>query len=463
MLRSLHGLCQAAKAAFLLLAFRRCTGSMPLAIVGVLVVFSFSLVPSSVQRPQVFAEVLFAALLWILSRPLTAAALPESLSWRRTFGIIAVLTLWANVHGSFVIGIALTGLFWLGGVIESVHNRGFAATLTDAPRHRLLVGLFVGIIALSLLNPHGMRSIPDVFAFANSPNLKAMQEWMPMEFSYGAGGHWGYLVLLLAITITQAISPNVYGPTQLLLIAVFGFGPLLQERIITWWYMLVPVVVLPAWADLAPRQVAPRWTSVRSLRKTIIAGGIVLVGVVWSNTFQMVTGNTPLPMSVSTSPATLWPITLDVLHGQKASAEGDEKLLSANPLAAALRTEFKKYPDGRFRGAIFTPENMGDYLVWSLPPPAPVMVYSHVHAFPPSRWEDYVEVLFGGPGWKGVLEREHVNLVVCHSNQGQKLFQKLIDDPEWTIILDQAVETTGRSDGLFAALRKTPLGSAKDK
>ncbi len=461
LLRALHALLEAAKAFFLLLAFRRFTGSLPFAIGGVVLVFFFILAASAVLRPQVFAEVLFAAILWLMARPLVAdaPARTDDLSWRRTFVIVGLLVLWTNVHGSFLMGIGLVGVLWLGRMLESMRDRGLAATLRDAPLQRPFVAVALGTILLSILNPHGLRAIPDVLAFAKNRNVLTMQEWQPLNFSAGGGGHWGYLVLLVVIALTQIVSPRIYAPTQLLILAVFGVAPLMQERLMTWWIMLVPVVILPMWADLVVVSPAARerWTSVLSLRKTIIAGGIVFVGLVWSSLTQLVLGHPPVPIHLSVSQATLWPITDELLLGKDAESPADQKTLSDNPLAKSLREGLKNYPSQRFRGGIFTAEAMGDYLVWSLPPKAPVMVHSHVHVFPPDYWDDYMEVLFARPGWRYVLDRHGVNLVVCQVEQRQDLLAQLKEDPDWVVILDQSEQPMNRWYRLFVALRKKPL------
>src|SRR6185369_14682994 len=101
-----------------------------------------------------------------MARPLVGAPLTSGLlSWRRSLFLLATFVLWANVHGSFLVGIALVGLFWLGQSIESLQVHETVATLRHAPRHR---PVFVGLLAvalLSLFNPHGVGAIPDVLAF----------------------------------------------------------------------------------------------------------------------------------------------------------------------------------------------------------------------------------------------------------------------------------------------------------
>jgi hypothetical protein len=511
-LRALHALCEAAKGLLLLLAFRRFIGSLPWACAGVVLVFIFSLAPAAIQRPQVFAEVLFAAVLWLMARrvlptplssgtpgersggegaepaesvaPLPAATNPlptlspgvpgerepsttayeqtddARLSWRQAFLLAALLVLWTNLHGSFMIGIALVGALWLGQTIESFLSRGLGATLRDAPLHRPLIAVVLGTVLLSLLNPHGLRAIPDVLSFAKNPNILTMQEWRPLDFSAGGGGHWGYLILFGLIVATQVVSPRLYTPTQLLLLAVFGVAPVLQERMMTWWVMLVPVLVLPIWAEILtlPADLRERCTSILSLRKTILAAAIVAVGVVWSSPVQLLLGHPPVPIGLSSSRATLWPITQDLLDGNAPESMADAQALQNDPLATALAAGLQNYPDKKFHGRIFTLESMGDYLVWSLPPKAPVMVYSHVHVFPPDYWDDYMEVLVARPGWRTVLDRERVNLLICQIEQRQDLLDALKADPDWDVILDQSDEPLHRSYRLFAALRKKPLG-----
>lgn len=452
LLRGLHALAEVLKALFLLLAFRRFASSLPAAIIGVLIVFAFSLAPSAIQRPQVFAEVLFAAILWLMSGPIQG---DERLSWRQTVAVVVLLVVWTNTHGSFLLGIALVGVIWMGRTIESLRDHGWNATVFDVSLHRPLIAAALGVVALSLANPHGIHAIPDVLAFAKNLNVLTMQEWKPLDFSTGGGGHWGYLVLLVIVAITQIASPRVFSPTQLVILSVFAVVPLLQERLMTWWVMLAPVVILPTWVAVLP-PLPQAWTSVPSLRKTILAVAIGVVAVVWSSFAQLLMGHPPVPIHLSVSQATLWPVTDELLKGlDPESADADR--LTAHPLARALKDRLGAYPEGRFQGRIFTPEAMGDFLVWSLPPKAKVMAYSHVHVFPPDYWEDYMEILFARPGWKKVLDRHNVNLIICQVEQRQDLLEKLRDDPDWDIILDQSEVPMNRWYRLFAALRKKPL------
>src|SRR5262249_39358385 len=114
MLRSLHGLLVTLKVALVMLAIRRSTNSMPLAIAGALLLVFMTMGPSRIQRPQVFGEVLFALLVWWIS----GKRLPR-LTW---LVVPLVFAVWVNCHGSFVVGLVLLGCFWAGRLAELVWN-----------------------------------------------------------------------------------------------------------------------------------------------------------------------------------------------------------------------------------------------------------------------------------------------------------------------------------------------------
>jgi hypothetical protein len=88
--------------------------------------------------------------------------------------VLPAMVLWANLHGSFLFGIALAG--YLGG--EAVLAReGWPARLTEGRRWG---GFIVAAIAVSLLNPNGVTALVQPFRLMAMPALQAgFSEWMP--------------------------------------------------------------------------------------------------------------------------------------------------------------------------------------------------------------------------------------------------------------------------------------------
>jgi hypothetical protein len=64
-------------------------------------------------------------------------------------------------------------------------------------------------------------------------------------------------------------------------------------------------------------------------------------------------------------------------------------------------------------------------------PDLPVMVDSRIEIFPTDVWDDYFTVTNGGAGWREVLDRWDVNVVIAHPEQSEALLAVIGTDPEW--------------------------------
>ena len=350
----------------------------------------------------------------------------------------------------------MIGLFFLGRVIDV--GRAAAATgrltaiFNDAQVRRLFVVGLVSTAAIAVLNPHGPWLFVYTLQFSQHPNVPSMVEWQPLDFEWNAGPQWGYGIFLVIVIATQILSPRLLSPTCLLLCASFGVFPVFQRRMMCWWVVLVPWIVLPVWAEIG-RRLHWSWLHYRSQAsgvKTLMAASLLLLALLWSPPVRWLRGGQPRPLELSLSPGTPWQ-----LAAQLAAPPGDRTYYPQ--LADALQ---HGYPKGRFQGRIFASETQGDYLLWALPPEYPVLVYTHVHLFPAQHWRDCLTVLAGEPGWREILDRHAVNLVVVEVEDRPRLTEALKADADWRIVLDETglrrkIDARTR---LLIAVRKSPLG-----
>ncbi len=444
LLRFAHALLQVGRFALLLFAYRRASASMPLACAGMTLVFVLVLGPSAVLRPQVIGELLFAGALLALSRPV--------LSRRGLFLLPVLLVVWANAHGSYVAGLALVGLFLLGRCAEVWRQeRSPRALLDDGQVKRLLAVLFSSVVAIALLNPEGPAIYTHTLAMSGHPNLQDMIEWQPLDFGQSVGGHWAYLALLLLIAVSQALSPTALSPTALLMLISFGVWPLFQQRMLTWWIMLAPWLLMPLWsATAAAVRPIVRFESVLSFRKTLLAIFLVILTSLFSGPVQWLLAGRPQRLDRAVSQATPWFLAQALKHSDAEKA----KIL---PL---LTEELQKsYAHGRYQGVILAREILGDYLVWSLPRDMPVLVYSHVHCFSEEVWQDYLRGTRGRLGWWEVLDRRRINLVLLDPELGPELALLLRQDAAWRVVLDETGDARKPDPRtrLFIAVRRQPL------
>lgn len=120
-------------------------------------------------RPEIGALALFAATIWTQERWL---ARRDGSIW-----LLPVLfCLWANIHGSFVVGLAAPALLLAGESLAAWLRWEGAARLTAAERRRLLLVLASAPLSLCL-NPNGPRLLLYPFTKLNNPLLKYLNHW----------------------------------------------------------------------------------------------------------------------------------------------------------------------------------------------------------------------------------------------------------------------------------------------
>jgi hypothetical protein len=377
----------------LLTAFRRLSHSLPLACVCVVLMLLASVGHITVMRPQAFAELFFAVVLLGMVRQRD----PEGLSRRAMLILPVVMVLWANMHGSYPGGLMLLGACLAGRFVSAWWEkrqegiRGRASTDTGVRRWLVTVVLALGGIALA--NPHGPAIYLHTLQMSRHPNVHTMDEWQPLMRNPTGALAWLWVGSLILLIGAQLLSSRWYTPTEWLLIAGFALGPLVHLRMMIWWFMVVPWLLCAQWPAI--RQELSwsffDYSSIPSLRKTMLAGLMLVVVLSLSAPAQWLTAGKPAPLSRVIYKGTPWQLAAQ-LQG-KPGPDGEE-------LPALGEALTKHYPHGRYRGPIFASETQGDYLVWALAPQHGIFLYTHVHLFPNEVWQQCTEVKFGLPSWR---------------------------------------------------------------
>jgi hypothetical protein len=445
MVRALHTCVLAARFVILLLAMRRLGKSMAVAGLGLLLVLVLGSGHIAILRPQAFAELFFACVLFALSR--------DVLSRRALLALPILLAVWANCHGSYTLGLALIACWLVGRTIGVAFSRRTlrpATLFADLQIRRLLMALLLSIAAVALLNPHGPYIFLNTYEMAQNPNVARMDEWQPIDFRQMEPAGWIFLISLTVLIVTQVVSKKLYAPGQVLLMLLFGVQAVLHQRMLVWWLMLVPWLAAPLWATVADR-LWPRWqlpTNPASFRKTILAGIIVAVLLLWSAPGQWLVSGSPVPLDHSVSKATPWQL-----------AEQLRRPADSNYLPALTGTLAAYGPEKRFFGGIFASETLGDYLLWSLPEDLPVFVSSHVHLYSAEHWQQCAVVKWGALGWEKVLADNGVNLIVVEGERHPHLRDQVLQNAAWQVVLDEAgsPDKPDPRTRLFVAVRKKPI------
>jgi hypothetical protein len=220
---------------------------------------------AAVLRPQSLAYPLFVAVFWLLA----ADARNPS---RRVFLTLPLLVVWANLHGSVILG---AGLVALAGLVElATHlarerrpsSRGLALVLLPGP--------------CLLVSPYALQ-LPDYY---DKVTLKGgfssfVTEWAPTTLSPVTIPF--YLLVLGGMWLMGRAGHRlrVFEKLALLATAILGFQ---ANRNITW-FALVALAVLPVLLDeLRPAAVEPRRLN-RLLATAVLVGAVVAMAGVAAN------------------------------------------------------------------------------------------------------------------------------------------------------------------------------------
>lgn len=158
----------------------RRTGTLAPAVLGVFFVMKIGLI-HFILRPTVFGFLLFSVELFLLEPLFT-----RGLSKRRLFWLPLLFLLWANMHGSFVLGVVPLALG--GGLYLWLLIRKKESGITP------LVICALSFLA-TLVNPNGIGLHRSIVALGGSKWLMQFhQEWLPIELTSFEG------ILFLAIS-----------------------------------------------------------------------------------------------------------------------------------------------------------------------------------------------------------------------------------------------------------------------
>jgi hypothetical protein len=391
-------------------------------------------------RPENFAVLLFAVLLWLMiGRRVRReeSMLVDDVRGDRVLWVAIPLigVLWANLHGSFPVFIAALGCFCLGRVVEVAWNeRSLKAVLLDREARRLLYWCELAFVG-TLVNPYGVDAWISAVQFASNPNLRDILEWNPLIF-LGPGGR-EFVVACVLLAFAWRHSRRSVAPADVLLLAVFGLGALLQIRMTGWFAFVWGIALAPHLADVVAQQAwrrpkrhaaeaatddDPAALEPHSVHYRYTLG---CIGVLWI-AFAFTTFSRPLLGGAPRGP--------EALYGE------------ATPLRVSqwLATQ-------SFDGQAYNPSHWGDWLGRTVPR-LKLFATTNVHLLPKQAWIDYQRIARADGGWDVVAGRYAVRTMIVDRESQPALARALRSSADWTLVYDDDQASVFR--------RKTTVSSA---
>lgn len=249
------------------------------------------LLEAHIEAPRAVLFVMLALALplsihHVLARP-HILALPVMVAWvgllmdaadRRTapsWTWLPLIALWANLHGGFVLGLALIGPISLEAVEHAEKGRRLALFM-----RWVLFGIFA--LIASCCTPYGWRTLQGATNILSLGELLTLiLEWMPANFATFTPFE-GALLALIAFGYYRGL---VLSAPRIFLILFLTWSALTHVRSIDAFAFLLPLVLAKPLGEMFPRPApdaagAERWPA----RYMTALGALTIVAASWTST-----------------------------------------------------------------------------------------------------------------------------------------------------------------------------------
>jgi hypothetical protein len=362
-------------------------------------------------RPQSYTFPLFVGFLTIL----TEYRLGRT---NRLWLLPPLMILWVNMHGAFVLGLAMIGITFVGEALKwrptnderpttnDGSHAGISSSVIRPPSSVLRSLAFWGALSglATLLNPRGIGVLLYVRNLVGSNSVtQLVEEWAPPTIRDADASGLIFFLFLIALAVVLIYARKRPDLTDMLLLGAFLWLALGATRNIVWFGLVALPPLAAQAATLLPAPSARRAPGSPMLNGLLIGllGLLLLLGLPW------------------VKPALL-PPSVGALLAEDTPVAAVEHLRSAPTRPRHL----------------FHAEAFGSYLIWAAPE-QPVFIDTRIELYPYQQWLDYIN-LGQANNTAALLRKYDIDGVLLNKERQVGLVAALRADPTWMVQYEDA-------------------------
>lgn len=335
-------------------------------------------------RPLLIGVLAFLVLVWIVESGVSGTAMAA---------VVPLMWIWANIHGSFLLGFGYVGLHLLGDWMQGIPPW--------EGRQRQLVLWIAAAFAACFANPYGVDLIAAPFhLIAHHSVLRYVTEWRPIEIRSVQAPMYAAWLVVFAWCEAKRSGRRLAGDL-IVTLPFIALGMWAARNI-----AIAPIVTTPSAARAIRGRSRNRPDSNPALN-AILAALLLLLAGWWT-------------LRAFAEPRFDW---------------------SSYPVGAMHAVESR----GLLGRRMFSTDAWGDYILYAYWPRQRVFMDDRYDLYPPQVFHDMFVLLNGSRDWHRVLERYRIEVVVWPATKSS--IDSLAHEPGWSLIYkDEIAVVYVRSD-----------------
>lgn len=383
------------------IAYRRCENRAPHVFVAVfaLLLGAAATIPTWGVRPQMFSLLFASVFLAVLEKYCRGE------NTRLIWWLVPLMTLWANMHAGFAVGLAFIFLTVLGIAIDELilHKRSIAFIWTSI---RELCVLWLISAAAVVINPNGWRLYSYPFETLRSyAQMRYIQEWKSPDFQDPM--FLPFLILILALLCVLVLSKKRPRPSEMLMLLVTLAATLRSARNVPFFALVaMPVLAGHFWSWLSAhdhtREMISKDGDQNNSRRALAINLLLFVVV---------------------------PLVLGIFLVRRTLAKQPQVEAENFPVAAVEFVKSQNVPQ-----PIYNEYHWGGYLIWKLYPQYRVYMDGRADVYGDALIEEYFTIHDGARAWRRPLDSYGIRTVLVEPDT--PLASLLREDSDWQNVFE---------------------------